>query len=71
MEAFYGRPECLLDPTVREAQSAWGHIASDAAARAADRLRAGVVSGAWDRRHAAPRHQPALVGSPRLVTACR
>ncbi|MDT3442789.1 MULTISPECIES: class I SAM-dependent methyltransferase [unclassified Pseudofrankia] len=69
VEAFYGRPECLLDPTVRKAQSAWGHIASDAAARAVDRLRADLVSGAWDRRHAALRYQPALVGSLRLVTA--
>jgi SAM-dependent methyltransferase len=68
-EAFYGRPERMLDPAVRQAQSGWGFIDADVAARSVERLRVALESGEWDRKYAALRTQPAYVGSLRLVVA--
>ncbi len=66
-EAYYARPEMFLDPRVRAAQSAWGFVDDDATARAVERLRADLTSGAWDAKHGALRDQPAFVGSLRLI----
>jgi hypothetical protein len=66
-EAFYGRPECLLDPAVRRSQSAWGFVAPAAQERAVARLADDLASGAWDARHGPLRTQPAFDGSLRLV----
>lgn len=67
VEAFYGRPERLLDPAVRAAQSAWGTLDDEAVARFEQRLSADLQSGEWDRRHGALRRQPTYQGSVRLV----
>ncbi|WP_437981601.1 class I SAM-dependent methyltransferase [Sorangium sp. So ce117] len=69
IEAFYARPERLLDPVVRRAQSAWGFIGADVQARAVDALRAELASGEWDRRYGALRSQPSFDGSLRLVVS--
>ncbi|MFF4618817.1 class I SAM-dependent methyltransferase [Nonomuraea jabiensis] len=66
-EAFYARPERFLDPQVRASQSAWGFVDDDAEARAVDRLRRDLDSGAWDDRFGQLREQPEFVGSLRLV----
>jgi len=66
-EAYYARPEKFLDPRVRAAQSAWGFIDETATARAVDRLRADLDSGAWDARHGHLRTQPQFVGALRLI----
>lgn len=66
-EAFYGRPERLLDPSVRKAQSAWGFIAAIVEARFEKALAADLASGAWDARHGALRTLPFYEGSLRLV----
>jgi SAM-dependent methyltransferase len=66
-EAYYARPERFLDPRVRAAQSAWGFVDKAAAARAVDRLRADLDSGAWDARHGHLRARPDFTGSLRLV----
>ncbi|GAA5189634.1 methyltransferase domain-containing protein [Rugosimonospora acidiphila] len=66
-EAFYARPERFLDPRVRAAQSAWGFVDETATARAVERLRADLDSGAWDRRFGHLRTQPEFVGSLRLL----
>ena len=68
-DAFYGRPEALLDPGVRKAQSAWSFADEDAQARFARRLRADLDSGAWDERHGHLRTQPDFEGSIRVLTA--
>jgi SAM-dependent methyltransferase len=68
-EAFYGRPERLLDPAVRQAQSGWGFIDPAEAGRSVERLRAALESGDWDRRYGALRTQPEYVSSIRLITA--
>lgn len=66
-EAYYARPERLLDPRVRASQSAWGFIGDDAETRAVHRLSRDLDSGAWDGRYGHLRHQPEFAGSLRLV----
>jgi SAM-dependent methyltransferase len=68
-EAFYGRPERLLDESVRSAQSSWGFVTPDVAERGLDRLRADLESGDWDRRYGHLRRQPEYLGSLRLLVA--
>lgn len=66
-EAFYARPEALLDPAVRGAQSAWTFVSPEATERAVSRLRADLASGEWDRRHGHLRTQPWFTGAVRLL----
>ncbi|GGJ84753.1 ubiquinone/menaquinone biosynthesis methylase [Pilimelia anulata] len=67
-EAYYGRPERLLEEPVRRAQSAWAHIAEPGAeAAAVARLRAALADGSWDARYGHLRRQPEYVGSWRLL----
>ncbi|HVW79349.1 MAG TPA: methyltransferase domain-containing protein [Mycobacteriales bacterium] len=68
-EAFYGRPERMLDPAVRQAQSAWAFVDEEIAAASVERLRTALESGEWDRKYAALRSQPEYVGSLRLIVA--
>ncbi|MGF7239319.1 MAG: class I SAM-dependent methyltransferase [Frankia sp.] len=68
-EAYYGRPERLLEPAVRSAQSGWAFVDPAATRRGVERLRADLSSGAWDARYGALRAQPEFAGSLRLVTA--
>ncbi|HEV7760645.1 MAG TPA: methyltransferase domain-containing protein [Acidimicrobiales bacterium] len=68
-EAFYGRPERMLEAEVRAAQSAWGFVDAGVEARFVERLSADLASGAWDRRYGHLRQQPTFDGSLRLVTA--
>ena len=66
-EAYFGRPERLLDPAARLACSAWSVVPPEAVARFEFRLRDDLGSGAWDARHGALRTQPAFGGSLKLV----
>jgi SAM-dependent methyltransferase len=66
-EAFYARPERLLDPSVRRAQSAWGFVSDDAHRRTIDSLSADLASGAWDARYGEWRTRPVFDGSLRLI----
>jgi SAM-dependent methyltransferase len=68
-DAFYGRPEALLDVEVRRAQSAWGFV--DAAAQDAfvGRLGADLASGAWDAQFGHLRSQPSFEGSLQILAA--
>jgi SAM-dependent methyltransferase len=68
-DAFYGRPEAVLDPAVRRAQSAWSFVAEADQERFATRLRADLDSGAWDARFAHLRTQPEFTGSIRILIA--
>jgi len=67
IEAYYARPERLLDPVVRAAQSGWGFVDRVATDRAVESLRADLASGAWDARYGQLRTQPQFVGSIRLL----
>jgi hypothetical protein len=70
-EAYYGRPEALLDPGARRANSAWSFLAEDEAAAAVAALQHDLDTGAWDAAHAALRTQPHFDGSLVLVVAER
>jgi len=68
-EAYYGRPERLLDAGARLACSAWSFV-DDATARACvDHLARDLVSGAWDARLGHLRAQPEFDGSLRLIVS--
>jgi hypothetical protein len=69
-EAYYGRPEALLDPGARLANSAWSFVDSDVGERFERALRADLESGAWDAQHGRLRTQPTFEGSLRLIV-CR
>ncbi|MFI9048705.1 class I SAM-dependent methyltransferase [Streptomyces sp. NPDC053427] len=62
-EAYYGRPERLLDPGARQACSAWSFVDEDTRTRYAAELRRDLESGAWDERFGALRQQPTYEGS--------
>lgn len=68
-EAYYGRPERLLDPGARQSCSAWSFVEPDVRERYADHLRRDLASGVWDERHGALRRQPYLNGSLVLIRA--
>jgi hypothetical protein len=68
-EAYYGRPEALLDPGARLANSAWSLVGDGVERRFAASLRADLDSGAWDVAHGPLRTQPFFDGSLRLVIA--
>ena len=67
VDAFYGRPEAMLDPAVRRAQSGWSFVAEDAQARFAARLSDDLDFGVWDERFGHLRTQPEFVGSIRIL----
>ncbi len=66
-EAYYGRPEALLDPGARLANSAWSLVDRSVAERFERVLRADLESGAWDARHGHLRTTPSFDGSLRLI----
>ena len=69
-EAYYGRPEALLDPGARLANSAWSFVDRAVSERFERALRADLESGVWDARHGRLRTQPSFEGSLRLIV-CR
>lgn len=66
-EAYYGRPECLLDPGARRANSAWSFVDAEAEVRFANKLEAELRTGVWDQKHGALRNLPFFEGSLRLL----
>ncbi|MEU4347712.1 methyltransferase domain-containing protein [Streptomyces sp. NPDC023838] len=66
-EAYYARPEMLLDPGARQACSAWSFVDEAARERFARDLRRDLDSGAWDARFGALRRQAFYEGSLVLV----
>jgi SAM-dependent methyltransferase len=68
-EAFWNRPEALLDPAVRASQSLWPLIGPDAEERIVGRLARDLESGLWDERHGYLRELESFEGSLRLVVS--
>lgn len=66
-EAYYGRPEMLLDPAARLACSSWSFVAPEVHKRFESELRRDLEKGAWDTRWGALRTQESFDGSLRLV----
>jgi SAM-dependent methyltransferase len=68
-EAFWNRPEVLLDPEVRASQSMWALLDPDVEQRIIDRLRGDLASGAWDAQHGYLRTMASRDGALRLVVS--
>lgn len=68
-EAYYGRPELLLDPAARQACSAWSFIDDRARQDFDTSLRHALGSGAWDAAFGHLRNRPAYQGSLVLLRA--
>jgi SAM-dependent methyltransferase len=68
-EAYYGRPEALLDPAARLSCSAWSFPGPEVHDRFTRELSRDLGDGTWDRRHGHLRTQPALDGSLILATS--
>ncbi len=70
-EAYYGRPERLLEKGARQVCSGWSFVSPEVVARFEAHLRDDLASGAWDRRHGALRAQPSFDGPLRLIIGRR
>jgi SAM-dependent methyltransferase len=68
-EAYYGRPEMLLDDSACLSCSAWSFVSPETAAGYVERLRADIADGSWDEKYGALRDQPEFTGSLYLVIA--
>jgi hypothetical protein len=68
-EAFWRRPEALLDPAVRSGQSMWALLEPGVERHIVERLRAALRCGAWDADHGHLRAQESFDGSLRLVVS--
>ncbi|WP_082549002.1 class I SAM-dependent methyltransferase [Rhizobacter sp. Root404] len=66
-DAYYGRPEMLLDVRARLACSSWSLVDPTVAAQATKRLRDALSDGSWDAKHGHLRRQPTLLGALVLV----
>jgi SAM-dependent methyltransferase len=70
-EAYYGRPEALLDPGARQACSAWSFVDNAVHERFAADLRRDLADGRWDARYGHLRTQPTFDGALILITSMR
>jgi SAM-dependent methyltransferase len=68
-EAYYGRPEMLLEPDARGVCSGWSFVERAVVARFERTLRADLASGTWDQRFGHFRRQPCFEGPLRLIIA--
>jgi SAM-dependent methyltransferase len=68
-EAYYGRPEALLDPAARLSCSAWSFVGADVHDRFTRDLGRDLADGTWDDRHGQLRSLPAFDGSLILVSS--
>ncbi len=66
-EAFWRRPEALLDPAVRSAQSVWALLEPEVEQGIVERLAAGLQSGLCDAEHGHLRERESFDGALRLV----
>ncbi len=66
-EAFWRRPEALLDPAVRASQSMWELLPRGVEDLIVGRLDEALASGAWDAEHGHLRREATFDGALRLV----
>jgi hypothetical protein len=69
IEAFYGRPEALLEKVVRQAQSSWGFLEKGMEDVLVKRLADDLASGGWDKKYGKYRSLPSATFSMTLVIA--
>jgi hypothetical protein len=70
-EAYYARPEKLLDPQARLACSAWSFVDNSVHDRFSAHLARDLANGTWERSFGVLREQPSFTGSLVLVVAGR
>lgn len=68
-EAYYGRPERLLEPGARRANSAWSFVDPAVGERFVADLSRDLEDGTWDDRYGELRSQPFFEGSLRLIVS--
>jgi len=68
-EAYYGRPERLLEDQARLACSAWNFVDRSVSDQYVQHLRRDLDTGVWDSRHGHLRTQPEFHGSLRLIVS--
>jgi hypothetical protein len=68
-DAYYGRPEMLLDDTARLACSAWSFVEPTAVERFKNNLARDLADGTWDSKHGHLRRKQFLEGSLVLVVS--
>lgn len=68
-EAYYGRPEMLLDPGARRANSAWSFLSEAEISEAEGALRHDLESGRWDQKYGHLRTAEQFEGSLVLIVA--
>jgi hypothetical protein len=66
-EAYYGRPERLLDPGARLACSGWSFVGAAVADRFVETLRRDIGNGTWDKLYGHLRTQAEFDGPLRLI----
>lgn len=66
-EAYYGRPEKLLDPGARQSCSAWSFVDPKAIERFEENLKDDLKQGNWERKYGHLRGQMEYHGSLKLV----
>lgn len=66
-EGYYGRPERLLDPGARLANSAWSFVDPTIGGRFVSELSRDLADGTWDAKYGQLRSQPFFEGSLRLI----
>ena len=68
-EAYYGRPERLLDPGARQACSAWSFVEPPVQQEYVQHLAEDLETGRWDQEYGCLRHQDIYSGSLVLIRA--
>jgi SAM-dependent methyltransferase len=68
-EAYYGRPEALLDPAARWSCSAWSFVSAAVHDRFARDLSRDLADWTWDDRYGHLRARPSFEGSLILVVS--
>ena len=68
-EAYYGRPEALLDEGARCANSAWSFVGPDVEERFVRDLTSDLENGTWDRDYGKLRSAPHFDGSLVLIVS--
>lgn len=67
-EAYYARPEMLLDPAARRSCSAWSFVDARTADGSTEHLRRDLADGTWDARYGALRWTARWSSSARCET---
>ncbi|GAB2576030.1 class I SAM-dependent methyltransferase [Kribbella endophytica] len=68
-EAYYGRPERLLDPGARRANSAWSFVPPEVHERFTEHLTRDLTDGTWDTKYGQLRNQQHFDGSLVLIVS--